>query len=138
MTKVIYQQEKQGKLQKQRQHLILNEENSSVSSEEEISNYDEDGFYLKYNKKRRSRPDIVTTNNPEKHHFENNHKNIENVRNKVNSNTENNKKPFILVVGDSMTKNINSFDLRQKCKGTHFMVRTLSGGKNQKHQELNN
>lgn len=125
------QQEKRGELQQQRQqHLILNEENSSVSSvsEEEISNYDEDGFYLKHKKKRRSRPDIVTTNNPEKQHFDNNHKNIENAR-KVNSNTGNNKKPFILVVGDSMTKNINSFELRQKCKGTHFMVRTLRGGK---------
>ena len=26
-------------------------------------------------------------------------------------------------------KNINSFDLRQKCKGTNFMVKSLSGGK---------
>ena len=128
--KVQIKQEKQGKLgklqQERHQYLIINDENCSLS-EEGISS-DEDGFYLKHQKKRRSRPDIVTPINPEKQHFDNNHKNIENAR-KVNSNTENNKKPFILVVGDSMTKNINSFELRQKCKGINFMVRTLCGGK---------
>ena len=36
-------------------------------------------------------------------------------------------KPFILVIGDSMTKHLTSYDLHKMCKGARFMVRSLGG-----------
>ena len=79
-------------------------------------------FEIKQQKKIRkvkTRPGIVTTRNPEKQHFTENYKNKK----------SNNQKPFILVVGDSMIKNVNSYDLKQNCTETTFMVRSLRGGK---------
>ena len=81
--------------------------------------------FIPRRKKEKSRPEIVTYSQPEKQHFINNYKNKETS----GKNTDGDKNPFILLVGDSMTKNINSYDLRQKCKGTKFMVRSLRGGK---------
>ena len=78
---------------------------------------------IKMTKKVKSRPEIVNSKQPYKQHFTNNYKNNDKFQ------KSNNKTPFVLVIGDSMMKNINSYDLKQKCPEANFMVRALRGGK---------
>lgn len=83
-------------------HLISQQSSSSKSNEE--------------------RPSVVVYDEPEKNHFKNNYKKDLHLR------RENNKS-LILLVGDSMVKNITGYQLKQKCKQTNVMVRSHVGGK---------
>ena len=59
---------------------------------------------------------------PENNHFTNNNKN----KREQNSHSE---KPLILLVGDSIIKNVTSYDLRKQSKDVNIMVRPYRGGK---------
>ena len=67
-----------------------------------------------------SRPSVVIP--PENNHFTNNNKN------KMEQNRHS-EKPLILLVGDSIIKNVTSYDLRKECKDVNIMVRPYRGGK---------
>ena len=84
--------------------------------------------------KLKTRPEVITYEEPEKQHFINNYKNEKFYK----SSNQNDQNSFILVIGDSMTNDLNSYDLKQSCKGARFMVRSLRGGKIKKYQKLSN
>ena len=71
------------------------------------------------------RPTVVTTKQPEKQHFTNNNNN----RNRSKELPTKEKKPFIMMIGDSMSKDISSYELKQNVKTANFMIRSLRGGK---------
>ena len=84
------------------------------------------GQHLK-NTKIKSRPNIVTLNEPETQHFTNN-KNIRATEKDRNEKPINNK-PLILLAGDNMIKQVTSYDIRKKCGNVNVMVRSLQGAK---------
>ena len=73
-----------------------------------------------------SRPNTIP-NESEKQHFVNN-KNKHNTEKDQNEKLKNNK-PLILLAGDSMIKQLTSYEIRKKCKNVNVMVRSLQGAK---------
>ena len=76
-------------------------------------------------RKSERRPQIVNPMHPEAQHFTNNQKN----KNRYEKEKDRDEKPLILLVGDSMIKNVTNYDLRKKCGNARIMVRSLGGAK---------
>ena len=71
------------------------------------------------------RPQVVIPSDPEKQHFTNNYKQeLEKSKRKREQN-----KPLVMLIGDSTIKQISSCQIKQKCKCTNIMVRSLQGGR---------
>ena len=70
----------------------------------------------------KSKPGVITQNNPVRNHFTNKHKRDTQPSSKPS-------KPLVLIVADSTTKHTTSYEIRKLCKGANVMGRSLSGGK---------
>ncbi len=86
---------------------------------EEVMSFDS---AIKFTNKNKRKPNIITSKSPENNHFTNNKSNRERASIKNNE-------PLILIAGDSIIKNVTSYQLKKTCKGARIMVRPLNGAK---------